>query len=73
LGGLAGVILGERSGSLPEAVGALHKLPAIGPDGKSHILNNPVALHGMDYVIRGLEKEKADDQHTLRGALGSGR
>ena len=50
----------------PVAIGKPHTLPAVDQLGRSRLINNPVALHGMDYVINGIEKEIADDQQPLR-------
>jgi uncharacterized Zn-binding protein involved in type VI secretion len=50
-----------------DAVGISHELPAVDEKGKpvSMIKSNPVARHGMDYVINGIEKQKTDDKNLL--------
>jgi hypothetical protein len=57
-GGLAKLGL---SAAMPDAVG--NKFPLDGH-------GNPVARHGMDQVIDGIEKQKDEDQAIIRGAGG---
>ncbi|NPE50592.1 DUF2974 domain-containing protein [Dickeya dadantii] len=63
IGGVAGVAA-LLSGGLPKAAGEMMPLPASG--------GSPLARHGMDQVIAGIEKEKKDDigkiTSTLKGA-----
>ncbi|AYH47457.1 phospholipase [Dickeya fangzhongdai] len=63
IGGVVGVAA-LLSGGLPKAAGEMMTLPASG--------GSPLARHGMDQVIAGIEKEKKDDigniTSTLKGA-----
>ncbi|MGM3162038.1 PAAR domain-containing protein [Dickeya undicola] len=63
IGGVAGVAA-LLSGGLPKAAGEMMPLPASG--------GSPLARHGMDQVIAGIEKEKKEDigkiTSTLKGA-----
>ncbi|WP_023639301.1 PAAR domain-containing protein [Dickeya zeae] len=63
IGGVAGVAA-LLSGGLPKAAGEMMPLPASG--------GSPLARHGMDQVIAGIEKEKKEDigkiTNTLKGA-----
>ncbi|WES87362.1 PAAR domain-containing protein [Dickeya fangzhongdai] len=63
IGGAVGVAA-LLSGGLPKAAGEMMPLPASG--------GSPLARHGMDQVIAGIEKEKKDDigkiTSTLKGA-----
>lgn len=49
------------SGGLPKAAGEMMPLPASG--------GSPLARHGMDQVIAGIEKEKKDDIGKITSAL----
>ncbi|MCA7011672.1 PAAR domain-containing protein [Dickeya dadantii] len=60
IGGVAGVAA-LLSGGLPKAAGEMMPLPASG--------GSPLARHGMDQVIAGIEKEKKDDIGKITGAL----
>lgn len=53
---------------LYDAVGQIHKLPAVDEQGYTRFLDpvRPVTKHGMARVINGLEKQKADDAQTLK-------
>ncbi|UCZ76011.1 PAAR domain-containing protein [Dickeya zeae] len=63
IGGVVGVAA-LLSGGLPKAAGEMMPLPASG--------GSPLARHGMDQVIAGIEKEKKDDigkiTNSLKGA-----
>ncbi|MFN7725439.1 MAG: hypothetical protein ACK5QH_10240, partial [Rubrivivax sp.] len=59
VGGLAKVGL---SAGMHDAVGDRRPLPSSG--------GNPVARHGMDQVIAGIESQKTEDQATLAAATG---
>ncbi|UJR53773.1 PAAR domain-containing protein [Dickeya zeae] len=63
IGGVVG-IAALLSGGLPKAAGEMMPLPASG--------GSPLARHGMDQVIAGIEKEKKDDigkiTNSLKGA-----
>jgi hypothetical protein len=58
----AGVVIDrEVSGQpiLPKAYGTRHALPNVPPAGAGFVArNNPVAEHGMDYVIRGIDAQR---------------
>ncbi|PXW49289.1 putative Zn-binding protein involved in type VI secretion [Erwinia sp. AG740] len=71
IGGKVGAIVGGvtgittlLAGSLPSALGEMKTLPSSG--------GSPLARHGMDQVIAGIEKEKKEDigkiTSTLKGA-----
>ena len=65
-GGIGGAIVGGLikmgvSALMPNAVGNTFPLDGHG---------NPVARHGMDQVIDGIEKQKDEDQAIIRGAGG---
>lgn len=71
IGGLLGGPIGAAAGALakvglsatmPDAVGIPHQLPGHGI--------NPVARHGMDQVIDGIEAQKSEDQAVLAEATG---
>ncbi|AUC44346.1 Phospholipase [Dickeya solani RNS 08.23.3.1.A] len=63
IGGITGVAT-LLSGALPKAAGNMMPLPASG--------GSPLARHGMDQVIAGIESQKKDDigsiTKTLKGA-----
>lgn len=71
--GAAAAAVADMAGIAPTALGTPHILPAVDQLGRSRLINNPFALHGMDYVINGIEKEKADDQQTLRSISNQSR
>lgn len=73
LAGVAAAGAMELANIAPAAIGQPHTLPAVDQIGRSHLINNPAALHGMNFVINGLEKEKADDQQTLQAATASAK
>ncbi|MDK2126011.1 PAAR-like domain-containing protein [Parachitinimonas caeni] len=50
------------SALMPDAIGKKYPIPGQGA--------NPVARHGMDQVIDGIEKQKQEDQAILAGATG---
>jgi hypothetical protein len=54
-----------------DAVGISHELPAVDENGEpvSIIKANPVDRHGMDYVINGIEKQKANDKNAITKAI----
>lgn len=65
-GGIKGAVIGALakiglSAAMPDAVGNRLPLPGSG---------NPVARHGMDQVIDGIEGQKEADQAVLTEALG---
>ena len=65
-GGIGGAVIGGLikmgvSAMMPNAVGNMFPLEGHG---------NPVARHGMDQVIDGIEKQKDEDQAIIRGAGG---
>jgi hypothetical protein len=55
----------------PDAVGTPHRLPSVDQYGKPVSITkaHPVARHGMDYVINGIEKQMADDKTILTDIL----
>ena len=70
IGGTAGAVLGGvigvaklLEGGLPKASGDMMALPAVG--------GSPIARHGMDQVIAGIESQKKEDigkiTNTFRG------
>ena len=61
VGGAAlGLLLGDNIPQVPTAVGDMHKLDSIQG-------GNPIARHGMNQVIEGIEAQKATDIKTLQG------
>ncbi|ULR32508.1 PAAR domain-containing protein [Dickeya fangzhongdai] len=60
IGGIAGVAT-LLSGALPKAAGDMMSLPASG--------GSPLARHGMDQVIAGIESQKKDDIGSITKAL----
>lgn len=60
IGGVVGVAA-LLSGGLPKAAGEMMPLPASG--------GSPLARHGMDQVIAGIEKEKKDDIGKITSSL----
>ncbi|WP_033577885.1 PAAR domain-containing protein [Dickeya chrysanthemi] len=60
IGGVVGVAA-LLNGGLPKAAGEMMPLPASG--------GSPLARHGMDQVIAGIEKEKKDDIGKITSAL----
>ncbi|WKV51807.1 PAAR domain-containing protein [Dickeya fangzhongdai] len=60
IGGIAGVAT-LLSGALPKAAGDMMSLPASG--------GSPLARHGMDQVIAGVESQKKDDIGSITKAL----
>lgn len=62
LGGIAGAALGGLLiPKVPEAVGEMKQLDSING-------GNPIARHGMDQVIDGIEAQKTEDINILQGA-----
>lgn len=68
IGGSAGAAVGGMLGVatmqgnfLPKAVGDMHALPAVG--------GSPLARHGMDQVIAGIESQKQQDIGKITGVL----
>lgn len=61
VGGALGSLLLAR-GALPPAAGKMLPLPSQG--------GNPVARHGMDQVIAGIEAQKSEDIGTITSKLG---
>ncbi|WP_411679813.1 PAAR domain-containing protein [Aeromonas hydrophila] len=59
-GALGGMLL--AGGALPSAAGKMLPLPSQG--------GNPVARHGMDQVIAGIEAQKSEDIGTITSKLG---
>ncbi|GJC03591.1 MULTISPECIES: PAAR domain-containing protein [Aeromonas] len=59
-GALGGMLL--AGGALPAAAGKMLPLPSQG--------GNPVARHGMDQVIAGIEAQKSEDIGTITSKLG---
>lgn len=59
----AGWLLGSQAGgapTLPVAYGQRHRLPDAAPPGKSWTdQHNPVDKHGMDWVLHGIDTERA--------------
>ncbi|WP_421248919.1 PAAR domain-containing protein [Aeromonas jandaei] len=69
IGGTAGMTLGGAvggwllsGGALPPAAGKMSPLPSQG--------GNPIARHGMDQVIAGIEAQKSEDIGTITSKLG---
>ncbi|WJM85385.1 PAAR domain-containing protein [Dickeya chrysanthemi] len=60
VGGIAGAAT-LLSGALPKAAGNMMALPALG--------GSPLARHGMDQVIAGIESQKKDDIGSITKAL----
>nr|WP_322952429.1 Mbeg1-like protein [Nitrospirillum sp. BR 11163] len=62
--GLGGFILDRESKGqpvLPQAYGTRHELPKVHPAGAGFLArHNPVAMHGMDYVIRGIDAKRQE-------------
>lgn len=59
-GALGGMLL--AGGALPSAAGKMLPLPSQG--------GNPIARHGMDQVIAGIEAQKSEDIGTITSKLG---
>ncbi|MNT69818.1 hypothetical protein D3C72_2081600 [compost metagenome] len=69
VGGSAGAVIGGAlggailaGGALPSAAGKMLPLPSQG--------GNPIARHGMDQVIAGIEAQKSEDIGTITSKLG---
>lgn len=61
IGGLLGGVLGGLAADAPEAYGNRHELDAVKPEGSRFWEHNGlVERHGMDWVIRGLDRAAAD-------------
>ncbi|EKE68912.1 Mbeg1-like protein [Gallaecimonas xiamenensis] len=63
LGAVAGLLIGGVLPDIPEAIGSISPLPSVQG-------GNPIARHGMDQVIAGIESQKAEDISTLSGLVG---
>ena len=55
VGGAAGGVIGREAVDAPEAFGTRVELDPVRPEGTRWYQDNPVARHGMDYVISSLQ------------------
>ncbi len=51
IGAIFGGVIGARIADAPSAYGTRHPLDAVRPEGKRWYQDNPVARHGMDWVL----------------------